>query len=370
MAGMYRYPALMVLAVGQLLLLVLVTVQVHVGQSRLNVHFLRKTAAATKNFPFSCELAVEDMGGITRRGFHMGRILMDSFPLGGLRFSLSHGYGKTAFREKLRGSIQEKRVIFTTSMEYCGIETFTLEKVRVYDYFHLGFAGKRISDQMQVAVFPREAALNIQIKMWEQTEHFGRAGREDFSNGSGDEVRQIRKYREGDQRRQFHWKLSARMEDLLVKEFEREREGLTELFLDLKGYGSASLEERDGFYEVLFALLLGLLQKREQVQVSWQEEEKKRRRTMEITEPAQCRELLMRLYRLYDLQMTTAGVYEEKIGEDADRKQPEGSEKLQKAVPEGLVLDMGLSLSQGGKLIFRFSRESLEEEIRKQIVII
>ena len=324
-AGMYRYPALMVLAVGQLLLLGLVTVQVHVRKSRLNVRFLRKTATAIKKSPFSCEVAIEAMDEVTKRGFFVTKL-----PIGNLRFILTHGNGKDVLREKFYGSAREGKVIFATSMAYCGIETFTLEKVQVYDYFYLGCAGKRILDQMQVVVFPQEIALNIQTEMSGQTEHFGKVRREDFSNGSGDEIRQIRKYREGDQRRQFHWKLSARMEDLLVKEFEREREGVAELFLDLRGYGSTSLEERDGFYEVLSAFLLGLLQKREQVQVFWKEEGKKHKRTMEITERAQCRELLMRLYKLYDLQMAEDGRHEETIDGDADQKGQKNRQKYRK----------------------------------------
>lgn len=371
-AGMYRYPALMVLAVGQLLLLAFLTVQAHVCKKHLNVRFAEKKAIAVKKESFPCELEIENGGWL---------------PAGCIQFLITYGYGDKKWKEKRCAGSREEGTTFSVMPMYCGVEDITLEKIRIYDYLLLGFARKKISDTMQITVFPREFALDIRCGAWESEELSGENRAERMEIGIADEIRQIREYREGDQRSQFHWKLSARMEDLLVKEYEREQENGVELFLDLKGFDIAALGEKDRFYELLYALLLGLLRIYRKVYVSWnaadKSAEKKMKigksaerkmgiggnteRKMEIAEAAQCRALLMRLYELAeagtfaDKETGQESAETEKLTFHSDRRY--GSDRE-------LALDTKLGLYQGEKLLCQFSAEHLEEEIRKKRIVI
>lgn len=361
-AGMYRYPALMVLAVGQLLLLAFLTVQAHVCKKHLNVRFAEKKAIAVKKESFPCELEVENGGWL---------------PVGCIQFWITHGYGDKKWKEKRCAGSREEGTAFSVMPMYCGVEDITLEKIRIYDYLFLGFARKKISDTMQITVFSREFALDIRCRAWESEELSGENRTERMEIGNADEIRQIREYREGDQRSQFHWKLSARMEDLLVKEYEREQENGVELFLDLKGFDIAAPGEKDRFYELLYALLLGLLRIYRKVYVSWNAADKSAERKMEIgrsaerkmeiAEAAQCRALLMRLYGLAE------------TGTFADRETGQETAETEKLIfhsdrrygsDRELALDTKLGLYQGEKLLCQFSAEHLEEEIRKKRIVI
>ena len=62
MAGMYRYPALMALGVGQALFLLFLTVQNRVCGRRMQAAFEREAVAAVKGEPVSCELALKKAG--------------------------------------------------------------------------------------------------------------------------------------------------------------------------------------------------------------------------------------------------------------------------------------------------------------------
>ena len=83
------------------------------------------------------------------------------------------------------------------------------------------------------------------------------------------EVRQIREYRVGDTMRHIHWNQSARSDALWIKEFEREDEAFIELLLDMRIWPHWKYGERDGFYEVVSALVLGMLQAGRAVRLVW-----------------------------------------------------------------------------------------------------
>ena len=280
LAGMYRYPALMVLAVGQLLLALFLKIQVHVCGRQVQAGFRRNLVSAVKGEPVSCGLSAD---------------YRERLPAGRLRFSIRYGYGDRKKKKRLYGNAGDENT-FSICPAYCGMAELCLKEVRVYDYFFLGAVKQKISDKMRIMVFPRERALNLwfpDARMQREPEDCRREASGLQGNG---QIRQIREYREGDSPKSVHWKLSARTDRLLVREYEREEKGRAELFLDLSGHGEAKPREKDAFYELLSALLLGLLQNRDSVLVCWQEARGKRR--MDITEPSRCRELLAKLYLL------------------------------------------------------------------------
>lgn len=356
-AGMYRYPALMVLAVGQALLLLGLTVQGFVCGRRMQVGFCRKVVTAVKGEAVSCELMADSCGRL---------------PGGRLRFFIRYGYGGGREKGKRLDGSGVGRTDFLVAAAYCGIAELYLEKSQVYDCLSLGSRKREEADEMRIVVFPKERELNLRFP------DAGEEGAEDgysaeaYEMPGNDRIRQIREYRQGDSVKALHWKLSARADRLLVREYEQEEKGQAELFLDLEGYPEASPGERDAFYELLSALLLGMLRNRDGVRVSWQGEDVGEG-TMDIAEPAQCRELLVRLYLL-----SAACEEELPIRESGKNRTPAGNgaaagakgQRGADACGEGFSLDMHLRLAVGGRQLFQFSGERLDEELRQvQITI-
>lgn len=201
---------------------------------------------------------------------------------------------------------------------------------------------------MQIMVFPRERVLDIQVPDIGAQGDLGANRAEAFAVSGSDELRQVREYREGDSCRYFHWKLSARADELLVREYEQERRGQAGLFLDLGGHGAAAPRDRDAFYELLSALIMGLLRRRDTIRVCWQGSGAEE--AMEIGDFAQCRELLARLYL-----MTAAG--------DVKETEKTGGRWGQQG-GETFILDTRFCLFRGDRLLYRFSRERLLSEIQ------
>ncbi len=356
-AGMYRYPALMVLAVGQLLLLLFLTVQTSLCIRRVQVGFRRKLLTAVKGEAVSGEIRADYDGKL---------------PAGRLCFSIRYGYGGGTKKKKVRRLYGNAGGINAFSMvpAFCGMAELCLEECKVYDFFSLGFGKRELSDNLRMMVFPKERELSLCFQ------HAAEEGaREEYATaGPGmpgnDRLRQIRDYREGDLVKSLHWKLSARADRLLVREYEREAKGQAELLLDLNGYGEAGPKEKDAFYELVSALLLGLLRNRDSVRVHWRGEHTNEE-AMNVTVPAQCRALLARLYLL--------------SGADGEELSPSGTGE--KALPGGgwsaerertcatgcrecFLLDMRLRLSVDGRQLFGFSAEKLEEELQRVRILV
>lgn len=334
--AIYQYSVLMALAAAQVLLLLFLTVQVRICGKKLKIAFTQKTVTTVKGNALSCEIAME----------HQGKL-----PAGCVGFYMMQGYGCRQERMRLYGNDNSKSMRYVITPEYCGVKDIALKSVRIYDYLMLGSVKKTVSDKMRIMVFPKEYALDIHISDGETERYLQENHREELKRNPGSEIRQIREYREGDSSRQVHWKLSARMDAVLVKEYERETEDATELLLDLRGRDTASLQEQDRFYTLLWALLSGLLRTQDHILVYWQMNDDKGGNRMEISEPAQCRELLLGLYCPDEISGEKRNLY------------PERREA-------SLVLDMNLCLFQGTELLCKFSGDDLEEEIRaKQIII-
>lgn len=330
MAGMYRYPALMALGVGQALLLLFLTLQNRICGRRIQADFANESLTAVKGRPLSCGLTVKYEGKL---------------PPGSMGFLIRYGYGEKKKRYRLYGNGGSKET-FRICPAYCGAAWLHLDAVWVYDYLSLGRVKKKMSAGMQVMVFPREQALDIRFP----EDGYGGGPEADRAvaaalPGDGGAF-QVREYREGDSARHLHWKLSARAGQLLVKEQEQEKRRRASLFLDLKGYQECGQQDRDGFYEVLSALVLGLLREREEILVSWQNGESETA-AMEITEAPQCRELLSRLY----LAKAAGG-------------------GLSAEPDSGLVLDLQLRLFWGGRVVYRFPVEGLTEEMQKAGILL
>lgn len=330
MAGMYRYPALMALGVGQVLLLLFLTAQNRICGRRIRAAFANESLRAVKGQPISCGLTVEYRGKL---------------PPGSVRFLIRYGYGEKKKKQRLYGNGNGKET-FRICPVYCGMARLHLEALWVYDYLSFGIVKKKMSAGMQVMVFPREQALDIRFP----EDGCGRELETDRTEAAAlsenGETFQVREYRKGDSARHLHWKLSARAGQPLVKEQEREKRQRAALFLDLQGYQECGQQDRDGFYEVLSALVLGLLRERQEILVSWQDGELKPA-AMLIAEAPQCRELLARLYRM------DASGGSLPVESDTD-----------------FVLDLQLRLLQGGRVLYQFPAEGLAAEIQKARILI
>lgn len=150
----------------------------------------------------------------------------------------------------------------TLQPKHCGKYKVHIEKVKVYDYFRLfGIRVKNISKADEFMILPKikefEIDNNRLIKNkydWEEYSHT--SGGEDTS-----EVFDIHEFRMGDTLQKVHWKLSAKTDDILVKEFSMPIEKMLIIFVDfyVDDIEHYSQDEYDEFTGVLSSVSWSLI---------------------------------------------------------------------------------------------------------------
>lgn len=371
-AGLYRYPPLLVLSTGEILLLPLLFGLTRYFRRHISLEPARKSETAEKEREIDCELRVRNSGKLPISRF-------------GVRVSAWYGVSRMhRYRTVLFGGCEQGENVlhFSIVAGHCGLMRISLDRIRVYDYLSLFSAGKRLDTEMTAAVFPGPGALQIRPAGTGR----GYSDREQRQNSAGagdshDEVRQIREYRIGDLGRDIHWNQSARTDMLWVREYERETEETAELYLlpaqsradenreiRRKKREEAFLERQDAFYELLSALILGLLKLGIWVRVHWSAADRPgagdggtgdggtgiqgRDAGFLVRDPESCREMLLLLYR--------SKIQDGPAGDGS----PEGISGRGGAGSFCLTGDLGLY--REGRLLYRFSVQGLEQEMEEK----
>lgn len=131
------------------------------------------------------------------------------------------GAGKSRKR-RLAGvmpPLGEETVWCIFEMQYCGIAEICLDSVKVYDFLGIFYRKVKWKKTAQVKVMPEFKLMPLEITR--RVREFQADAQEFSSQKRGDdpsEIYQVREYREKDSLKDIHWKLSAREEQLMVKE--------------------------------------------------------------------------------------------------------------------------------------------------------
>lgn len=220
MAGMYGNAALMVLFLSQLMIAAVMFCLSRYMAARLEISFSEKTIFAEKEVPFPIHI----------RAVNRGRLPVARFIL---MIEESRARWKRKVKNRIPGECGEGENLLAaeTLVSDCGIVTFHITEIRVYDYLSLFFGRKRADLVCQAVVFPKDRALSIELGNYpggndeDMTMPFSEHG------NSHDEVRQIREYRAGDPVCHIHWNQTAKNGNLWVKEYEDERKPVITLYL-------------------------------------------------------------------------------------------------------------------------------------------
>lgn len=326
LAAMYRSLPLLVLGVCGSVLLVFSFLTPYFLSRKVQVSFPRDLFFLKRGTP----------GEVTVTAQCQGRL-----PLGKvtLRFRLP---GKKRRKKvsipRLAGS-QELPIPVSTGV--CGLHPVILKRVQVFDYLGLFSHRKRKKLRARAAVFPSAPAMDITLPETflphlegEDTPQPALAG------SSTQEIRQIRDYQPGDACRMIHWKLSARTDTLMVREYTKEGKRSLTVALDMGSPKAPSPARCNAFYEVVQSLLLGLVSQEVLVQLWWNHREGTA--SFQVAQEADCREALLRIFE-------TGGFFS---GEKPMLPQ------------EGFLLDSSLILSFRDEKIFAFSPKNYENELK------
>jgi hypothetical protein len=148
------------------------------------------------------------------------------------------------------------------SLPFRGEYTVGLKKAVMFDFLKLLSFKKKTSGIMQVLVFPRE--FNVD----ELPQHGEESIAQPERTLAGEETYgSIREYRAGDALKHIHWKLSAKGEELIVRQTEQTALSQVTVFCDMSDYHTGSndlqLEISDAVAEAGLAVCRAAMERKE-----------------------------------------------------------------------------------------------------------
>lgn len=135
-----------------------------------------------------------------------------------------------------------------------------LRRIRIYDLTGLFYRNIRLKSTCSVLVLPDFEWVGIRLT--ENTKSFfGEAEQydEDRSGPDQTETFQIRPFQDGDKLQSIHWKLSAKMDDLVVKEDSLPKSCPVVLFLECHGGSKRRRVEKNAYLGVLASISFQLM---------------------------------------------------------------------------------------------------------------
>ena len=154
---------------------------------------------------------------------------------------------------------------------YCGRMTVKIESAEIYDAFGMFRFKKNIESAEDIYIMPSKADKFENVAL----STLGVSEDEEMQTKKGDDVSQIseiRNYIPGDKLQNIHWKLSAKEEELQVKEFSLPYSEdviiLVELYVN-----SEEPEIFDELLETLFAFSMDLIRQGRKFNITWKNDE-------------------------------------------------------------------------------------------------
>lgn len=343
-AGMYRSIPVLVACAAEAILAAVLVFLPRVLRRTVRVSFAKRYDTTVKNTPHRCVCLVENLGRI---------------PCGRFRFRLAlnspHGKKEKFFINGKIGSRQKSRLELAWVFPVCGIFLLEKDTVNIYDPLGVFHSRLQLRESMRVAVFPNVRPVRFSFAALSR-EYLPREQRPEEQHGDlREEILQLREYRPGDTTRHIHWNQSARTDSLWVKEYERESGLRMILTLTNRGRITADESGREAFYEILSALLQGLLRYADGVRVIWKNPRDLTQNELEISHAEEIKPLLLELYQISDKQFL------------------DGMEPFVPSRAAGRVtlqFDYDLSFCSGEKLLFRFSAGNYTDEIAQKVFVI
>lgn len=267
-----------------LVLLVVSIVELFYRYITISADLEAPMSIAEQGIPFHFGIGIKNKGilpvGRIRVGMYVKNVFDHRTNNSTLRvrktLSGRHFKGLHSQKEKLEwisiSAVDCKNEIFDSKMvlKQAGNHEICIKKMRIYAITGLLFVHKRCNVMTNVLVMPKIHAIGVKIS--EYTRHFSAdADVYDETHAGNDvtELFEIRTYQPKDKLQNIHWKLSAKMDELMVKENALPKACSVVLFAEMKKDMQIS-----AFLEVFVSISFSLMSAKCSHFVAWYSKEK------------------------------------------------------------------------------------------------
>lgn len=244
-------------------------------------------------------------------------------PISGVRVALQCKDAFDGAVVPLRGTAaldasDEVLLRFTVQAKHYGLLTVWGEKIAVSD--PLGVYSPRLGfpeQEYQIAVLPEFAPSSAQHT---QKGGLGELDDAEESYARGDDpstAYELRKYQSGEPLRNVHWKMTAKTDEFMVKEFERAAQEGTTVILDLDcGEKPYARTDWDAFLETVASFAAREVHSGRHFQMLWIDAQA-RLYQVQVRDETSAKEALTALLRMKPHKNAGKLAYKEKLGHEA-----------------------------------------------------
>lgn len=155
--------------------------------------------------------------------------------------------GRKTKEWKRLSSVSKGEITFVRTVSFAGTGTYRLrlKKLKVYDFTGLFYGKIKGKGEQKVQVMPRLHDIPVRLSLAVRN-FFGESDVYDeyMPGHDNSELFDVREYQKGDRLQNIHWKLTAKQDDLMVKEQSLPKACPVVLFLDFHPLKKRNRQER------------------------------------------------------------------------------------------------------------------------------
>ena len=222
--------------------------------------------------------------------------------IGGIiQIEMKNSFNNEVIKKKIKFNLTSKEInkfALDIRSDYLGRIEINVKKFKLYDYLGIfSFKGK-IGKSTMLYVLPCNGSINLDIS--DRNNEYIEEPLKYSESEPGDDCSQVfdvRQFREGDKIQKIHWKLSAKKDDLYVKEFSMPIDASAEIMIELSVLDKKDfISYVDTIIETAYALSVALLDKEMYHFFVWYNEASKELVRKEITDT---NDIWNTLYEIY-----------------------------------------------------------------------
>lgn len=278
------------------------------------------------------------------------------------RIKITHSLSGCSYKKRLYGSAAPKKQT-TLSTTVCGSMSGAYEvklcRIRIYDMTGFFYLSKACDEFAQFQILPELMPVNVTVG--QAARHFmGETDVYEDKGGGTDqsELYQIREFRDGDKIQSIHWKMSAKMDELMVRENKLPRGCGVVLLLDA-GNGKKTKEQKtEAFLQLGASISFCLLEEKCPHYIAWYSGKENQIVRIRVEKEEDFYLFLMQYFA------EKPGVCEANLRDEYRRKY-----RMETYVTD-LYLNRELRIEKNGEFLTKLSDASLEKECEKLDLIV
>lgn len=271
---------------------------------------------------------------------------------------------KKRTRQTVRGqaAVQSRTMLYCPIVgKHCGCCEYRLKRIRIYDPTGLFYLTKWSRQRVEMQVLPRIFGTVVQVT--ERARNFiGEAEVYDDRKAGPDvsEVFALRPFRDGDRIQNIHWKLSAKEEELIVRENSLPLGCSVVLLLDLLG----RVEETDGVLTVAAAISCALVEQKCAHYIAWYDRQERDIVRMRIYQEEELYLFFLQLYMEDTGKMRGTKGRGQKISGGIEKIAELYREKYRmELAPSEISVSRKLEIKSGEEIQFKIDRRRMEQAL-------